>query len=162
MPFYRGLQIEGLMKRIVPLVLFLVLVVGGGWLIGSNTAPGAWYDSLNKPPFNPPGWIFAPVWSVLYIFIAIAGWRTWMRTDTGGAMSVWWLQLGLNFLWSPLFFALQMPAAALLVIVALLAVIILFIRLTWTPDRISAALFIPYLAWVSFATLLNASIVVLN
>ncbi|MBI1621173.1 TspO/MBR family protein [Aquamicrobium zhengzhouense] len=150
------------MTRFVPLILFLVLVVGGGWLIGANTAPGEWYDSLEKPAFNPPGWLFAPVWTVLYILIAVAGWRTWMRKDTGGAMTIWWAQLGLNFLWSPLFFALQMPVAALIVIIALLLTIIMFIRTTWHPDRVSAFLFVPYLAWVAFASLLNASIVVLN
>src|SRR5690606_13098699 len=150
------------MTRFVPLILFLVLVVGGGWLIGANTAPGEWYDSLEKPAFNPPAWLFAPVWTVLYILIAVAGWRAWMRKDTGGAMMIWWAQLGLNFLWSPLFFALQMPVAALLVIIALLLTIIMFIRTTWHPDRVSAFLFVPYLAWVAFATLLNASIVVLN
>lgn len=150
------------MKRFVPLVLFLILVVGGGALIGVSTAPGEWYASLNKPAFNPPGWIFGPVWTLLYILIAIAGWRTWMRTNTDGAMSIWWVQLGLNFLWSPLFFGLEMPGVALVVILAMLVTIILFIRKTWEPDRVSATLFLPYLAWVAFATLLNASIVVLN
>jgi benzodiazapine receptor len=150
------------MKRILPLILFLILVVGGGWLIGMETAPGEWYDSLNKPAFNPPGWLFGPVWSILYILIAIAGWRTWMRRNTHGAMTIWWVQLALNFLWSPLFFSLQSPVAALVVIIALLLSIILFMRTVWDEDRISAWLFAPYLAWVAFATLLNASIVVLN
>lgn len=150
------------MKRILPLILFLILVVGGGWLIGMETRPGEWYESLNKPAFNPPGWLFGPVWSILYILIAIAGWRTWMRQNTHGAMTIWWVQLALNFLWSPLFFSLQSPVAALVVIIALLLSIILFMRTVWHEDRVAAWLFAPYLAWVAFATLLNASIVVLN
>ena len=59
------------------LVLFVALVLGGGLIIGFATAPGAWYAALSKPPFSPPNWIFAPVWSTLYIIIAIAGWRVW-------------------------------------------------------------------------------------
>lgn len=92
------------MSRIVTLVLFLVLVVGGGVLIGTATVPGEWYEALAKPAFNPPNWIFAPVWTILYVMIAVAGWRVWTRTHTAGAMAIWWLQLGLNFLWSPVFF----------------------------------------------------------
>lgn len=150
------------MVRYLVLVLFLILVVGGGALIGMTNTPGAWYDALAKPPFNPPDAVFAPVWTLLYIAIAVAGWRIWIRRGTRGAMSVWWLQLGLNFLWSPLFFTLQSPGAALVVILALLASILAFIRLTWGFDRVAALLFVPYAAWVAFATLLNASIWWLN
>lgn len=150
------------MARYLPLVLFIVAVVGGGSLIGMGTAPGAWYASLEKPWFNPPGWIFGPVWTVLYVMIAVAGWRIWMLRRTGGAMTVWWVQLGLNFLWSPVFFSLQSPGWAIPVILALLAAIITFIRLAWDQDRLAAWLFVPYLAWVSFATLLNLSIWWLN
>lgn len=150
------------MARYITLFLFLVVVVGGGTLIGFNTAPGEWYDSLQKPPFNPPGWLFGPVWTVLYICIAIAGWRTWHRAETGGAMSVWWLQLGLNFLWSPVFFSLQSPGGALAVILPMLLAILAFIALTWDRDRFASLLFVPYAAWVAFATLLNGSIWWLN
>lgn len=150
------------MARFIPLALFLLLVVGGGALIGIWNQGGEWYASLDKPPFNPPSWLFSPVWTILYILIAIAGWRTWMRTETGGAMSVWWLQLGLNFLWSPVFFSLQSPGGALLVIVPMLISILGFIALTWDRDRVSALLFLPYAAWVTFATVLNGSIWWLN
>jgi translocator protein len=150
------------MARYLPLVLFLVAVVGGGSLIGAGTAPGAWYAALDKPFFDPPDWLFGPVWTVLYILIAIAGWRIWTRQRTGGAMTAWWVQLGLNFLWSPVFFTLQMPGLAVLVVLALLASIVVFMRLAWERDRVSAWLFAPYLAWVAFATLLNVSIWWLN
>lgn len=150
------------MVRYIVLALFLVVVVGGGSLIGASNVPGEWYQALEKPAFNPPDWLFAPVWTALYVMIAVAGWRIWVRRDTHGAMSVWWLQLGLNFLWSPVFFTLRSPGAALLVISLLLMSILVFLRLTWERDRIAALLFMPYAAWVAFAAVLNASIWWLN
>lgn len=150
------------MTRFLTLVLFVILVVGGGSLIGINNVPGEWYRALAKPPFNPPNWIFGPVWTILYVLIAVAGWRIWNAERTGGAMSVWWLQLGLNFLWSPVFFTLNQIGLAFLIIVALLAAILAFIRINWHRDRTSAVLFLPYAAWVAFATLLNGSIWLLN
>ena len=143
-------------------IAFLILVMGGGILIGTLTAPGAWYAALNKPVFNPPNWIFAPVWTTLYVLIAMTGWRQFEARDHGSLMSLWWAQLFLNFLWSPVFFVLQMPWVALVVIAALWGTIVLFIRGTWSWDHPSAVAFIAYLAWVSFATLLNLSIAVLN
>ncbi|MEO3386196.1 TspO/MBR family protein [Mesorhizobium sp. CAU 1741] len=150
------------MFRYLSLPLFLVLVVGGGSLIGASNTPGEWYQGLVKPSFNPPDAIFAPVWTALYILVAIAGWRVWSRKATGGAMTVWWLQLGLNFLWSPVFFTLHATGVALAVILALLAAILAFILITWTRDRVAAFLFLPYAAWVAFATLLNFAIFQLN
>lgn len=150
------------MKKYSPLLLFLVLVVGGGSLIGIMNVPGEWYATLNKPSFNPPNWVFGPVWTVLYVLIAIAGWRVWQREDLREAMWVWWAQLGLNFLWSPVFFSLQSPGGALIVILAMLTAIVMFIRLVWNSDRVSGVLFLPYLAWVSFATLLTMAVFVLN
>lgn len=146
----------------IALVLFVLLVFGGGTLIGTTFLPGDWYAGLAKPPFNPPNWIFAPVWSVLYLLIAYAGWRLWCRNPAGLAMQVWFGQLALNFLWTPAFFGMRSPGMALLVIAAMLALIVLFIRLTWNRDRISAIAFLPYAAWVAFATLLNLSIWWLN
>ncbi len=143
-------------------IAFLILVMGGGILIGTLTAPGAWYADLNKPVFNPPNWIFAPVWTTLYVLIAMAGWRQYEARDHGAALGLWWAQLILNFLWSPAFFVVHMPWLALVVIGALWTAIVLFIRGTWHSDRLSALAFIPYLAWVSFATILNLSIAVLN
>ncbi len=151
-----------LMARYLPLVLFVLLVAGGGSLIGTNNIPGDWYANLNKPAFNPPNWIFGPVWTVLYIMIGIAGWRIWRLRRTGGAMTAWWVQLGFNFLWSPVFFTLQNIGMALVIIIGMLISIIAFVVLAWRQDRAAALLFLPYLAWVSFATLLNASIFYLN
>jgi tryptophan-rich sensory protein len=148
------------MPRAVTYAVFIVLVLGGGLLIGSVSMPDGWYAALSKPSFNPPNWIFAPVWSVLYIMIAIAGARTYERGGTG--MWLWAAQLALNFAWSPAFFLLHRPALALGIIIALLLVIIGFIVERWRRDQASALLFLPYAAWVAFATLLNAAIVRLN
>ena len=94
--------------------------------------------------------------------IAIAGARTWLRSRMGGRMQLWGSQMLLNFLWSPMFFGMQSPAAGLIIIVPMLICIIAFIILTSRRDRLSMLLFIPYAAWVGFATLLNASILYLN
>ncbi|WP_246675173.1 TspO/MBR family protein [Mesorhizobium sp. B2-3-4] len=150
------------MQRYPSLLLFLVLVLGGGLLIGYATLPGAWYASLAKPPFNPPNWVFAPAWTLLYVLIAVAGWRTWQREPAGVAMKIWGAQLVLNFLWSPTFFGAKMMAPALVVILLLLAAIALFIASAWNRDRLAALLFVPYAAWVAFATVLNASLLLLN
>lgn len=144
------------------LVLFLALVLGGGLVIGYLTAPDEWYAALAKPVFNPPAWLFAPVWTVLYVLIAVAGWRVWRHARGGAAMKLWWAQLVLNFLWSPVFFAAHAIGAALGIIVLLLALILAFIGVTWRQDRAAAWLFVPYAAWVAFATALNAAIFSLN
>lgn len=142
--------------------VFLIAVLGGGILIGFTTPPGQWFAELAKPPFNPPGWIFGPVWSVLYICIAVAGWRQWLADRGGPALKLWLVQMALNFLWSPLFFGAQRIDLAFAVILLLLVTILLFVRSTWARDRVSALLFLPYAAWVGFATVLNGSILYLN
>ena len=144
------------------LFYFLTLVVGCGLMIGFITAPGEWYAQLVKPPFNPPSWLFAPVWTALYILIAIAGWRTWQRNRAGWPMKLWWAQLFLNFLWSPVFFSAHRINLALGVILLLLFIILGFIVTSWRQDRMTAWLFVPNAVWVAFATLLNASIIFLN
>ncbi|HHZ08604.1 MAG TPA: tryptophan-rich sensory protein [Rhizobiales bacterium] len=150
------------MRNGVSLVVFLAVVVGGGLAIGTVTRPDGWYAELAKPPFNPPGWIFAPVWTILYVLIAAAGWRTFRRDPGGRAMKLWAVQLVLNFLWSPVFFAAHRVDAALAVVVLLFAAIVGFVAATWTADRAAAWMFVPYAAWVAFASLLNAAILVLN
>jgi benzodiazapine receptor len=144
------------------LLLFLILTIGGGLPIGFLTRPGEWYANLAKPSFTPPGGIFAPVWTLLYIMIAVAGWRTFAHDPLGPAMIVWTIALALNFSWSPIFFGLNRAVAAFCVIVTLLAMIITFIRLTWPQDAVSALLFVPYAAWTLFAAILNAVICRLN
>ena len=150
------------MHRYLSLALFLLIVFGGGLAIGYATLPGDWYAGLAKPAFNPPNWVFAPAWSLLYICIALAGWRIWRADESAPLKPLWIGQLILNFLWSPVFFGRHLPGPALVVILALLATILVFIARAWDRDRIAAWLFIPYAAWVAFASLLNAAIVRLN
>ena len=150
------------MKHPVPLILFLVLVVGGGLVIGSLSAPGGWYAGLAKPSFNPPAWLFGPVWTVLYVMIAVAGWRVWQHARSGLPMKFWGAQLALNFLWTPVFFVAQQIGLALWVILLMLVVVLAFIATTWRRERVAAWLFVPYAGWVAFASVLNASIWALN
>jgi benzodiazapine receptor len=150
------------MRIILTYGLFIFAVVGAGLLSGLTNMPGEWYQTLEKPFFNPPPWIFGPVWTLLYVLIAIAGARIWLKAPRSAAMQLWFAQIALNMLWSPSFFGLENPGLALLVILMLLATIVVFMRKAEPIDRPSMLLFIPYLAWVSFATLLNASIFLLN
>jgi translocator protein len=144
------------------LFLFVALVLGGGLLIGIVTAPGAWYATLKKPPFSPPNWVFAPVWTTLYIMIAIAGWRVCRQANSTPSMKLWWAQLALNFAWSPIFFSAHRIEFALGMIVLLLITIIAFIVITWRQDKIASLLFAAYAAWVAFASVLNGAIWLLN
>ena len=149
-------------RSIQHLIVFLVLVVGGGWIIGATNLPGPWYGALTKPPFNPPNLLFPIVWTVLYMLVAIAGWRTYERVGSAAVMQVWWAQLVLNFAWSPIFFTAHWMWPALVVILAMLASIVAFIVMQWRQDRTAAWLFVPYACWVAFASVLNASLNVLN
>lgn len=148
---------------------FLLLVVGGGLAIGAATAPGAWYAGLAKPSFNPPAWVFGPVWTLLYVLIAVAGWRVWRRERRtrrdplrSPAMRLWAAQLVLNFLWSPAFFTLHRIDLALAIVLLLLLAILGFIATARRIDPTAAWLFVPYAAWVGFAALLNGAILRLN
>ena len=150
------------MSQLKYLVLFIAAVLGLGLLIGYLNVPGAWYAGLSKPWFSPPNWIFAPVWTALYVMIAVAGWRVWVVAPDSGLKALWSVQMLLNFAWSPAFFGAQMPWLGLGVILPLLVVILLFIAQGWRRERISALLFLPYAVWVGFASLLNGAIVALN
>lgn len=141
-------------------LVFVVAVLAIGLLIGWAFLPGAWYAGLRKPFFTPPNWLFGPAWTTLYVLIGIAGARTWERG--GLAVGLWFLQMALNFLWSPFFFGAQNPGLGLMIILPLLAVILIFIRERWNRDRVAALLFVPYALWVGFASALNIGIWWLN
>lgn len=149
-------------RGLISAVAFVAIIMAISLGIGYLTAPGEWYENLNKPAFNPPSWVFGPVWTVLYVMIAIAGWRIWRTAPKSAAMPLWVAQMILNWLWSPAFFGAEAPALALAIILAMLVSIALFIAQAWRHDRWSAGLFVPYAAWVAFATTLNGSIVLLN
>jgi tryptophan-rich sensory protein len=150
------------MSKILSYILFIGFVVGAGLISGLTNMPGEWYQSLEKPFFNPPSWLFGPVWTTLYVMIGVAGARIWQRAPKSAAMQLWFAQMAFNLMWSPAFFGLQNPELALVVIAGMLATIIAFMVKAKPIDRISTLLFVPYLAWVSFASVLNLSIAWLN
>lgn len=149
------------------LVFFLILCLAVAGIGGAVTATSvdSWYQALQKPPFNPPNWVFAPVWTTLYVLMAISGWRVWRRARCEArrkALTVFAGQLGLNLAWSFLFFGFQEIGLALFEIVILLLAIIANAALFWRIDRLAGALFVPYVIWVTYATALNASLWLLN
>jgi len=144
------------------LAAFLVVVIVVGGIIGVTNTPDAWYQALQKPPFNPPNWVFGPVWFTLYVLIAIAGWRTFLAGPSGRRMWIWYAQMVLNWCWSPVWFTLHALWPAFALIVAILLLTLSFIASSWRQDRVSASLFVPYALWVAFASSLNLSIALLN
>lgn len=144
------------------LLVFLVLVVAGGLIMGASNRPGVWYAALAKPAFTPPGWLFPIAWTILFVLIALAGWRTYERVGSAPVMQVWWAQLALNFAWSPLFFTAHLMWPAFAVIVGMFVAIATFIVMQWREDRTAALLFVPYACWVAFAAVLNGTVNVMN
>jgi len=135
---------------------FAVAALGG---IATAGNVDGWYASADKPSFNPPNWLFAPVWTTLYAAMAVAAWLVWRR---GGDLRTWWVQLALNLAWTPVFFAGQWLWPALVVIIALDVAVAVTTVAFWRVSRPAGLLFVPYLAWVLFATALNTAIAALN
>ncbi len=134
---------------------------------GAFFTPGPWYETLVKPAWTPPDAVFAPVWSALYLTIAIAGWLVWREGEREGArvraaLAAWGVQLALNALWSFLFFGLHRIGLALADILLLVAAISLTVALFVRVRPLAAVLLLPYLAWVGFAGALNAAIFARN
>jgi tryptophan-rich sensory protein len=144
---------------------FILLCLAVGAIAGAFTASSVetWYPTLTKPSFNPPNWVFAPVWTTLYILMAVAAWRVWLKgAEIKGALGLFYFQLALNFLWSFLFFGAHALGLALLEIILLWLSIAITAFAFWNIDRPAGLLFVPYLAWVSFAMVLNFSLWWLN
>ena len=125
---------------------------------------GSWYAGLAKPGWNPPAWVFGPVWTALYAMMAVAGWLVWRRGGPGAwtALQLFAVQLVLNVGWSAVFFGLQMPGLAFAEILALWIAIAATLRTSWRVSRPAGILLVPYLLWVSFAAVLNFAIWRLN
>ncbi|CAN5537616.1 tryptophan-rich sensory protein [soil metagenome] len=143
---------------------FVAVCLGGGVVAGLATSKSvaAWYPYLAKPSWTPKGWLFAPVWTVLYIMMAVAGWRVWRRIGLGWPHALFATQLALNIAWSFSFFAARDPVAGMVNIAALWCAIVATIVVFSRIDRVAVALLVPYLACVSFASALNAAIVHAN
>jgi tryptophan-rich sensory protein len=159
---YQGSQRKWL-SFISFLILILVIELVGGYL--TNTSVDSWYLTLEKPSWNPPGWVFGPVWTVLYILIAISGWLVWIQPKSEKRTRALWIygvQLFLNLIWTGFFFYLQSPLLGLLDIIALLAFIIWTMVAFWPLSRASSLLLIPYLLWTAYAVTLNFALWYLN
>lgn len=145
--------------------IFLCLAVdffGGSWTRETVTT---WYPQLVKPAWAPPNWLFGPVWMILYLMIAVSGWLLYSAEHSRArsvALTLYSLQLFLNFIWSFLFFALRSPVLGLIDIVLLLLAIILTIIKSWNVRPLASLLLYPYLLWVIYAASLNAAIWILN
>lgn len=152
----------------LPKLLLSILICELTGLLSSLFVIGqidGWYSTLNKPFFSPPNWIFGPVWTILYALMGVYLFLIWTRSAKklkNTLLPLFSLQLLLNFFWSLFFFSLQNPLLALLDILALWIVILVLIVKTSRTSWSTAGLLIPYLIWVSFATLLNISIIILN
>jgi translocator protein len=163
----RNRNLKGPARSALGLLAFVAACFGAAIVGSAVTAPSVpeWYGSLVKPSFTPPAWLFGPVWSVLYLAMAIAGWLVWRRQRETFAtlpLALFGGQLVLNALWSILFFGLQAPGIALVEILTLWAAIFATLLSFWRISTIAGSLFVPYLAWVSFATMLNFEIWRLN
>ena len=146
---------------ILTFLLFLGLTVAAA-AFGAMFQPGAWYQALVKPAWTPPNWLFGPVWTVLYVMIAIAGWLVWREQGLSFVVVVWVLQLVLNGAWSWIMFGQHQIGLALADIFLLWISIVLFAVLAWPVSLTASLLFVPYLAWVSYAGALNFAIWRLN
>ncbi len=134
-------------------------------LSGALFRPGAWYETLRKPWWRPPNWLFAPAWTVLYLMIAVSGWLVWRKAGFAGAalpLGVYFVHLAINAAWSWLFFGLRRMDLALADVTALWLSIVLMIWLFAPISATAAWLLVPYLAWVSFAAFLNWTMLTLN
>ena len=154
-------------QQCLGLAVAIVICFAAAGLGGFVTAPNIpnWYADLAKPTWNPPDWIFGPVWSCLYLMMAVSVWLVWRQGGFALAklpLALFAVQLGLNSLWSILFFGLHSPGLAFLEIVLLWGAILATLIVFWKRSKWAGGLLVPYLAWVSFATVLNVTIWQMN
>ncbi len=151
----------------IAIAVIICLAVGYGAGMATQSSISTWYPTLIKPFFNPPNWLFAPVWTILYVMMGVGAGLVWSKTEAvpvlvKKALWVFVIQLILNALWSFLFFGLQNPFLALIEIMLLWLMIFETIKVFKPIDALAGKLLIPYLLWVSFAMILNGSIWWLN
>ena len=156
------------MNNTLKLIIAIAIPVAVGGISGFFTATGvdSWYQTINKPSWNPPGWIFGPVWTTLYVMMGIALYLVWKSNASEGvkknAVTIFAIQLILNFFWSFIFFDQQQPGWALVEIIIMWIAILLTIFAFAKVNKTAAWLLVPYISWVSFATILNYTIWKLN
>jgi benzodiazapine receptor len=131
-------------------------------LLSVGSMPGTWYAALNKPEWNPPAWLFGPAWTLLYTLMAVAAWLVWKRVGLSKPLALYFVQLALNAAWTPIFFGAHQLGWALVEIVALWIAILLTLLSFRRVSTAAGWLFVPYLAWVTFAMALNFTLWRLN
>lgn len=158
------MSIKNIFKLLASLVICQLAGVSG--LFFSRSSISSWYIFLKKPFFTPPAWVFAPAWILLYLLMAVSAYIIWSHEEDAprrtNAMAVFILQLAMNAAWSPVFFGLRSPASGLAVIIILWVLILVTILEFFKLSKTAGYLLLPYIVWVSFAALLNASIVFIN
>ncbi len=151
-------------KEILLLAVCISIPIAAG-LLGSLFTAGSidsWYQNLNKPSFNPPNWIFSPVWTILYIMMGISLYLAIRKNQNPYLKIIFLIQLSLNILWSFLFFTAKNPLLAFIDIIFLWIAILINIFIFYKSSKTASYLLIPYLLWVSFASFLNLAIVLMN
>jgi len=145
-------------------VASIVAAAVGGGAITADTIQTGWYSDLRQPAFNPPRAVFSPVWTVLYVLMAAAFWRVWLKAlpDEKDYIGIFFVQISLNFLWSAAFFGMRSPWLGVAVILLLLSSIVAMMKIYARYSRGAVWMTVPYLLWVSFATLLNVAVALLN
>ena len=148
------------------LSLFLILLITfiasaiGGFTTASFKEP--WYSEIILPSFNPPSWVFGPVWTILYVFMSVAAWSTWKKTLDKKILLIYFVHLFFNAIWSIIFFGFHKIGLALIDLVIIISFIILLMKIYYKNNLISFYLIIPYFLWSSYALILNTSIYFLN
>ena len=148
------------------LSLFIILLITFvAPMIGSyvtTTFKEPWYSQIILPSFNPPSWVFAPIWSTLYFLMSFAIWKVWIKSFDIKLLKIYFIHLFFNSIWSVVFFGFHLIGTALVNLVIILIIIIILMKEYFFRDKISFYLMIPYLAWSSYALILNTSIFLLN
>ena len=141
------------------LITFLASGIGG---FTTATFKEPWYSQIILPSFNPPSWVFGPVWTTLYILMSVAIWRIWINYYDNKILNLYFLQLFFNMMWSIIFFGFHQIGLALLDLVLILILIVLLMKIYYLKDKISFSLMIPYFLWSGYALVLNFNIFILN
>lgn len=162
---------KGLFLRVIFTAFFVIgLGTASGLITGSSV--NDWYQEINKPSFTPPNWLFGPAWLVLYLLISISVARIWhVKVRSKYPIVKKYAKVGViffivhfvfNLIWTPVFFGLNMPILALVIIYVMIIQVVFLMKYFWRIDRLATFLLIPYLLWISFASILNLGIIVLN
>tara|TARA_Y100000591_G_scaffold298707_1_gene290706 strand:+ start:25 stop:489 length:465 start_codon:yes stop_codon:yes gene_type:complete len=144
---------------IILLVTFLASGIGG---FTTATFKEPWYSQIILPSFNPPSWVFGPVWTTLYILMSVAIWRIWINYYDSTILKLYFFHLFFNMIWSVIFFGFHQIGLALLDLIIIIFFIILLMKIYYLKDKVSFTLMVPYFLWSSYALILNFSIFILN